>query len=331
MNRLLSTTALVIALGVPSLALAQTEAPAGDTANQQENTGMSGFLDQRSQSDLFASELMGKEVYARRATSDEMQSEETQAEGTQTEDMQAETDTMANADETRADTDTMSTTDGTQSMATMNRDDLENMDNIGEITEIVLSNDGEVRALVIAVGGFLGVGEHHAAVTMDQVTFMSDPEDQSETYIVVNTNADMLKDSPSYDRMAMAPAGDQQQATEEGTPSERTGFSAPQMERDGYDQVEVTDVSTDMLIGKSVYDVDENDVGDVTDLIVNAEGEVSNVIIDFGGFLGIGSSQASLSFEELTILSTEGFGDVRLYVDATRDQIQNLPQYQASN
>ncbi len=313
MNTLLSTTALVIALGVPSLALAQTEAPAGDTANQQDTTVMSSFLDQRSQSDLFASELMGKEVYARRTMSDNSGSDDTQVEGSQTEDMQAETDTMANADEIQADTDTMSTTDGTQSVATMNRDDLENMDNIGEITEIVLSNDGEVRALVIAVGGFLGMGEHHAAVTMDQVTFMSDPEDQSETYIVVNTNADMLKDSPSYDRMAMAPAGAQQQTTEE-TRSERTGFSAPQMERDGYDQVEVTDVSTDMLIGTSVYDIEENNVGDVTDIILNSEGEVSNVIIDFGGFLGIGSSQASLSFEELTILSTEGFGDVRLYV-----------------
>ena len=49
------------------------------------------------------------------------------------------------------------------------------------------------------------------------------------------------------------------------------------------------------------------------------------------GFLGIGSSQASLNFDELTILTTDGFDDVRIYVDATRDQIQNLPQYEASN
>ncbi|GGC11592.1 hypothetical protein GCM10011363_30240 [Marivita lacus] len=307
MNTLLSTTALVIALGVPSLTFAQTEAPAADAANQNDTTGMSAFLDQRSQSDLFASELMGKEVYARRTMSDETQSQ---------------TDANATAGTPQP--------DDTETMATMNRDDLEDMDNIGEITEIVLSNDGEVRALVIAAGGFLGMGEHDVAVAMDQITFASDPEDRSETYVVLNTRAEMLKESPSYDRMAMAPAGDQQQTTQE-TRSDRTGFSAPQMERDGYDRVEVTDVSTDMLIGKSVYDVDDNDVGEVTDIIVNADGEVSNVIIDFGGFLGIGSSQASLSFEELTILSTEGFGDVRLYVDATRDQIQNLPQYQASN
>lgn len=301
MNTLLSTTALVIALGVPSLTFAQTTAPAADAANRQVTTGMSGFLDQRSQSDLFASELMGKKVYARRTMSDDRPSQ----------------------------TDTNAVTGETQQMATMNRDDLEDMDNIGEITEIVLSNDGQVRALVIGVGGFLGMGEHDVAVTMDQISFASDPEDRSETYVMLNTRSGMLKESPSYDRMMMAPAGDTQQMSD--TRSESAGFVAPQMKRDGYDQVKVTDVSTDMLIGKSVYDVNENDVGEVTDIIVNAEGEITNVIIDFGGFLGIGSSQASLTFEELTILSTEGFNDVRLYVDATRDQIQNLPQYQASN
>jgi hypothetical protein len=40
-------------------------------------------------------------------------------------------------------------------------------------------------------------------------------------------------------------------------------------------------------------------------MIIDDTGGITNVIIDFGGFLGIGVSQASLSFDELTILSTE--------------------------
>jgi hypothetical protein len=111
----------------------------------------------------------------------------------------------------------------------------------------------------------------------------------------------------------------------------QTGFAAPQMTREGYDRVEVSEVSTEVLMGKTVYDVSDSDVGEVVDMIVNDAGEITNVIIDFGGFLGIGSSQASLTFAELTILSTEGYDDVRIYVDATREQIQDLPQYQASN
>lgn len=301
MKMLLSTTAIVIALGAPVLTSAQTQAPVENPANTQQDTMMRGFLDQRSESDLFASELMGHDVYARRTASGTNEG----ADGS-----------MTNAD-------------GSQAMATMNRGELDDMDNIGQINEIVLSNTGEVRALVIGVGGFLGMGEHDVAVTMDQISFAADADDRTEMYIVVNTEAEMMRDYPSYDRMAMAMPEDEQQADTDV--AEQTGFAAPQIERDGYNRVEVIDVSTELLMGKTVYDVNDNNVGEVTDMIINDAGEITNVIIDFGGFLGIGSSQASLSFDELTILSTEGYDDVRIYVDATRDQIEDLPQYQASN
>ena len=302
MKMLLSTTALVIALGVPALTSAQTQAPVENPAATQQGAGMQGFLDQRGTSDLFASELLGHDVYARRT-----------AKGTA-----SSTDkSMRNAD-------------GMQPMATMGRDELGDMDNIGQINEIVLSNTGQVRALVIGVGGFLGMGEHDAAVTIDQISFASDPDDRAEMYIVVNTAAEMMRDYPSYNRQS---ATGMQDGTQEGndTRAGETRFAPPQLARDGYDRVEATEVSTDVLMGKSVYDVSDNDVGEVTEIIIDDAGKVIDVVIDFGGFLGIGSSQASLRFDELTILSTEGYDDVRIYVDATREQIQDLPQYQASN
>lgn len=300
MKTLLSTTALVVTLGFPAWTLAQTTAPAANPEARQQNAEMSGFLSARGQSDLFASELMGHDVYARRSPS-EMTGTDGQA--------------------------TMSA-DGTHDMATMNRTDLDDMDNIGQINEIVLSNDGQVRALVIGVGGFLGMGEQDVAVTMDQVTFTSDVDDRSQAYIIVNTGADMLKGSPAYDRTAaMTGAADGSGDTR----TDRTAFAAPQMQRDGYDRVEAIEVSADMLMGKSVYDTSDNNVGTVTDMIIDDAGTITNVIIDFGGFLGIGTSQASISFDELTVMSNDGYADVRLYVDATKDQIQNLPRHQVTN
>jgi sporulation protein YlmC with PRC-barrel domain len=304
MKTLLSTTALVVALGFPTLTLAQT-APVANPGTQQQNLETSGFLAERGQSDLFASDLMGHDVYARRTPA------------------QMTTDGQAAMN-----------ADGTHGMATMARADLDEMDNIGQINEIILSHDGQVRALVIGVGGFLGVGEQDVAVTMDQVTFASDPDDRSQMYVVVNTGADMLKGSPAYDRtaaMSDAAIGTDAAEGDAAARTERAAFTAPQMERDGYDRVEVTEVTTETLMGKSVYDVNDNDVGTVTDMIIDDAGAITNVIIDFGGFLGIGVSQASLSFDELTILSTEGYDDVRVYVDATKEQIQELPQYRATN
>lgn len=308
MKSLLSTTAVVVALGFPALSFAQTSD--ATTATDTQVSEFPGFLAARGQSDVFASELMGHDVYARRTPA------ETAVE------------------------------DGSQDMTMMSAGELDEMDNIGQINEIVLSSDGQVRALVIGVGGFLGVGEQDVAVTMDQVTFASDPDNRDEMYVVVNTGADMLKTSPPYERAAMnsdgmdATAGDTTAQTAadtttetamDGTQSDRTPFVAPTIERDGYNAVAVTEVTSEMLVGKEVYGVEDNSVGTIDDLILDDSGAITNVIIDFGGFLGMGTSQVSVGYDELTILADEGRSDVRVYVDATKEQVQAQPQYRATN
>ena len=46
---------------------------------------------------------------------------------------------------------------------------------IGDINEILLDSTGKVKAVVIGVGGFLGMGEHDVAVSMDKLKFMEEP------------------------------------------------------------------------------------------------------------------------------------------------------------
>src|SRR5262245_65412303 len=46
---------------------------------------------------------------------------------------------------------------------------------LGDINELILDKDGKVNAVVIGVGGFLGMGEHDIAVSMDKLKFMEEP------------------------------------------------------------------------------------------------------------------------------------------------------------
>jgi sporulation protein YlmC with PRC-barrel domain len=50
-----------------------------------------------------------------------------------------------------------------------------NDEKIGDIKELIVGTDGKVEAVVIGVGGFLGIGEHNAAVPFDQVKFVEEP------------------------------------------------------------------------------------------------------------------------------------------------------------
>jgi sporulation protein YlmC with PRC-barrel domain len=48
-------------------------------------------------------------------------------------------------------------------------------ESLGSINDLLTDKTGDIKAVVIGVGGFLGVGEHLVAVPLDKVKFVDDP------------------------------------------------------------------------------------------------------------------------------------------------------------
>lgn len=70
---------------------------------------------------------------------------------------------------------------------------------VGDVNDILIDN-GRVTAIVIGVGGFLGIGEKEVALEPDQVKRMVHSD--GETYFTVNTTKDQLQAAPEYKRPA---------------------------------------------------------------------------------------------------------------------------------
>jgi sporulation protein YlmC with PRC-barrel domain len=51
----------------------------------------------------------------------------------------------------------------------------DNNENLGSINELLMDKNGSVKAVVIGVGGFLGVGEHLVAVPFEKIKFVDEP------------------------------------------------------------------------------------------------------------------------------------------------------------
>jgi sporulation protein YlmC with PRC-barrel domain len=51
----------------------------------------------------------------------------------------------------------------------------ESNEKIGSINDLVMDKSGAIKAAVIGVGGFLGMGEHLVAVSFDKVKFSTEP------------------------------------------------------------------------------------------------------------------------------------------------------------
>ncbi|MDX3806804.1 PRC-barrel domain-containing protein [Bosea thiooxidans] len=56
---------------------------------------------------------------------------------------------------------------------------------------------------------------------------------------------------------------------------------------------------TSKLIGVDIYGPDDKKVGDVTEVIVDKTGKVEMVTVGVGGFLGIGSKDVAIPFEQV--------------------------------
>ena len=66
---------------------------------------------------------------------------------------------------------------------------------IGAIDDVLISKGGNVTALIIGVGGFLGMGEKDVAIPFNGV---HGSQKNNKWYLVLNTTKDALKTAPGF-------------------------------------------------------------------------------------------------------------------------------------
>jgi sporulation protein YlmC with PRC-barrel domain len=66
---------------------------------------------------------------------------------------------------------------------------------IGEIADVLVDKEGRIAALIVSVGGFLGVGEKDVSVPFNAVKAT---QKDNKWHLVMNTNKDALKTAPGY-------------------------------------------------------------------------------------------------------------------------------------
>jgi hypothetical protein len=68
---------------------------------------------------------------------------------------------------------------------------------IGDINDVLISSNGNVNAVVIGVGGFLGVGEKNVALPFDTLT-VARKDDGTIDKVSVSYSKDDLKNAPKF-------------------------------------------------------------------------------------------------------------------------------------
>ncbi|WP_052272331.1 PRC-barrel domain-containing protein [Leisingera sp. ANG-M7] len=113
-----------------------------------------------------------------------------------------------------------------------------------------------------------------------------------------------------------------------GDTASEGGLSALIPDADGpaMEPLGMNEVTASELTGAPAYDAKDKHIGELSQVVVNTNGGVEAVIIDVGGFLGIGEKPVELSMGDIEIVQTAS--DVRVITHLTREQLESLPDYQ---
>jgi sporulation protein YlmC with PRC-barrel domain len=79
------------------------------------------------------------------------------------------------------------------------------------------------------------------------------------------------------------------------------------------------------MLGSAVYDMQNRDIGKVSDLVLNKDGKVDAVIVDVGSFLGMGGKYVAIPLSDIKTDHN------RLTLDRTKEQLKEMAAYQLEN
>lgn len=101
---------------------------------------------------------------------------------------------------------------------------------------------------------------------------------------------------------------------------------AAPMAREGYEPLEAEALTAENLTDATVIGPDGEDIAEVEDLLLTQDGKIDAMLVDFGGFLGIGQKRVAVGMENLEFAANAD-GDLLVYSDFTREQLEAAPEY----
>lgn len=113
-------------------------------------------------------------------------------------------------------------------------------------------------------------------------------------------------------------------AADDGFTTSDVNFEVPTMDIDGYTPLSRDLYDTQDLEGEAVWSSVTNErIGDVYNVVRGNDG-TTYIQMEIGGFLDIGDKDIAVPLDEVAIYSGE---DVRVYLNATEEQLEAFPAY----
>lgn len=191
---------------------------------------------------------------------------------------------------------------------------------IGQIDGLVIGRGGTLDAVLVAVGGFLGIGEKTVGVPFEAVA-LSRPEPGVTHASLAVTRSD-LEAAPAF---ALADGTVASVASALSSAPDATGARvAPDTTAAGTAQpsVPLSELSATDLLDEAIRGPEGERIGEISEVVIADDGTLDAVVVDVGGFLGIGEKQVAVALENLTVAA-----DGSISTSFTRAELEAAPTF----
>ena len=223
--------------------------------------------------------------------------------------------------------------------------DGDNAENIGDVNDILLDKSGNTKSVIIGVGGFLGMGEHNVAVEWNKLSWS---ERNGDRWLVYPSTKEQLQALPEFDRKPYEPGttttasnGTTDNATApatttttaQDTTAQPAAPAADTTKTGSIDKSQLTPVPPEKLMsdkdleGTTVYGANDEKIGSINDVVIDQKSKkVEAVIVDVGGFLGMGAKSVAVGMDKLQFMADKD-GNKYLYTPFTKDQLKAQAEF----
>lgn len=80
------------------------------------------------------------------------------------------------------------------------------------------------------------------------------------------------------------------------------------------------------IIGADVSTMGDEDLGSVSELIIDENGQIVAIVVGVGGFLGLGQKDVAIGWDD--VMKSGDSDDLELQIDATREALRDAPEFE---
>lgn len=195
---------------------------------------------------------------------------------------------------------------------------------VGEIDSVIVDTKGKVTSVVLDVGGWL---ESDKRISVPWTDLKADADGKIHTSLTKESAKAAAAYSYKDEKLrgkVLNESGQSYAANEAAEPSTdaTTSAEAAGWNADGT-------VYASKVAGLSVVNNANDSVGKIGEVLLDPSGKVSGVIVDVGGFLGIGTHPVKLGWNQIKLVNQDG--TLRAVVNLSKDALKQMPEYKASN